>query len=602
MYNLTDEQVNHPKVLEWIEEAPVGVLEHPDYFEGETKDIKDKRMECNQVYQGDIVALVDYLREIDDSYKLIPSWNLICKLFNEISPIDDVLSRLVVEGKPTVEELLASKEVAMVDPETSKTIVEETTSTSEVSSAKDLKENVENTDLSNINGSEEPVQLNMELPQESKTEESTRAGDNNFNFKEDSEMGVLDNVVKEANNTTVNTSKAHEEGNEAAQKAQSVLAATKVVREDFTKNNKIQQFVVANDSTANRIVNGVTQAMVAINAEDCAKRIKTMKINFLKAIGVAAEEAKGLKVTINSVDDIMKYQNKEERRGVYSKADAEVAYKVWLRLVELTSDPTQLMTFAPLRATDYKVVGANISGRYYDYMGLINLVLTKSMGTIYAVNAIGEDGMVDSKKATYIRVKTVEVKGKKDEATGQETKTKKLIPTFMKKAEFVKTPSNVLVAHPTSTSNDVKEQKTVQVTFLVDNPQQGAEPVEAKFSYFNDSPKATIKTVKDSKGVERVVYPKRTFKLTGRVKTYTTSEAPLAILAEGEWGTAIKPDSQTEEKGIVAFEVLQDKAENDLAALFGQISAIPGIQLDDEVKQLVTLIQTTELKPAEGVE
>lgn len=148
-------------VLEWMQNAPVGIVEFDGTLSGERSKQRDRRMELYDVYDGQIGDLVNYLKDTFKDKKKLSKWELIFHVYNEIMDVQTVIKQAESEqifgtserndDVPQASEELQTSQGASVEEEPNHEVVVETKVQQEV-----ISESVEST-ISEVKSSDDTV-------------------------------------------------------------------------------------------------------------------------------------------------------------------------------------------------------------------------------------------------------------------------------------------------------------------------------------------------------------------------------------------------------------------------------------------------------------
>ena len=93
LYGVPKEVAESQGVLEWMQNAPVGIVEYDGTLSGERSKQKDRRMELYDVYDGQISELVSYLKSVFRDKKQLSKWEIIFHVYSEIMDVQEVIKQ-----------------------------------------------------------------------------------------------------------------------------------------------------------------------------------------------------------------------------------------------------------------------------------------------------------------------------------------------------------------------------------------------------------------------------------------------------------------------------------------------------------------------------
>lgn len=93
VFNVSKEVAESPVILEWMQNAPVGIVEYDGTFAGERSKQRDTRMELYDVYDGQISDLVNYLKSTFKDKKQLSKWEIIFHVYNEIMDVQETIKQ-----------------------------------------------------------------------------------------------------------------------------------------------------------------------------------------------------------------------------------------------------------------------------------------------------------------------------------------------------------------------------------------------------------------------------------------------------------------------------------------------------------------------------
>lgn len=117
------------RIREWIENAPVVIVEHDRILGNETVRDKERRMEMYSVYDGNIKELIRHLKGVFPEYKNLSKWELIINVCAKILNPDELIKQASThevftdphkdDSSTVVEENLTIQESSFVGSEAS---------------------------------------------------------------------------------------------------------------------------------------------------------------------------------------------------------------------------------------------------------------------------------------------------------------------------------------------------------------------------------------------------------------------------------------------------------------------------------------------------
>lgn len=97
LFNVSAEIAETQAVVDWMTNAPVGIVEYDSPLQNETKADQDARMEMNDVYNSNYAKIVAYLKKQYPERKSLTKWELLFAVYNDIMSAQEAISQATTE-------------------------------------------------------------------------------------------------------------------------------------------------------------------------------------------------------------------------------------------------------------------------------------------------------------------------------------------------------------------------------------------------------------------------------------------------------------------------------------------------------------------------
>ncbi len=446
-FNVSKDVASQQASVEWMQEAPIAIVEYDGYFKGEKEYDRNNRMEIASVYNGDISELVSYLRHLYPDRKSTPKWALIFQVYSDIIDVRATIER--AESQATVSSEVESVSKASNESE----VVQENPSASIEEPSEDAGTNAvtSNEELPSV---DVPTDSHEDVPtaqvadiseQPSGNVESEGASllykeSNNTNSMEVKEMSGIDDLLKGAEGArTQNPAESQKPAgaaNTAATKADMKAAQQRVAellqnenqkRVNWTRSNVVTNIISTQEPAANRRKSDSGKVITETDTAKAADAINGKIQGFIQNV----TGKKGLTVDqFEALTDDEKYVNVVP--GIEKVNDVEVsnvdkAKAMYQLLKQVKQNPAMdVPAFIPAKLS-YPVKGYEVGNVPMSIDEFIIRLLDESTGAAYGEGGINENGKeVDG--ATSFKVVTVKKTEKAQAAALSTVKKEKRIP------------------------------------------------------------------------------------------------------------------------------------------------------------------------------
>lgn len=437
LFNPAQELLAMPSLVEWMEKAPVTIVEFDGYLNDESRESRDRRMELHEVYEGDIKALVGNLRGTYRNLSHLTKWELIFKVANEIMDVQKVLERAESEyvfndetvATPQTEETQLSNQGISTEeePEVPAVSTKEETATERVHE-ENVQESVEQVipeTVAPIVENHEDVKTepsgNVQANEEQTLfNKSPNNGGNNISIMEEKKMSDVNEnmnaLLQAAESAAPDYSKEQEAPKGAASNVKNtemkaaraqvanILGNNTESAQEYTIGKPVTQLVAAQKPNALRVKPdhmGIasTETTDAEIQADLEKKFKQFLVAVSGDKEMTAEKFAGL-------------TNEERYANVYCKdgdttnlIKAAAMYDKWMEILQ--NPKAEYPAFVTERSKlSFAAKGYAIDGKFLPNDEFIAEVLDKSLGMVFApgmVNAQGEI-LVDDKEVVRFTV------------------------------------------------------------------------------------------------------------------------------------------------------------------------------------------------------
>lgn len=443
LYGASPELCATETLKEWMNTAPIALVEYEGCLGNENAKARDRRMEDHQVYSGDISKLISALRKAFPQKSSMSKWELIFSCYNEIMSVQDVLTQaqtqLIFADEPAKQtEVPQSEELLNSQSSSKEETVEVPTETVQQAETPIVETKPETSPVSDTEVVEEvhtvnPGEETHEEPVQPKSDVSVPTGSvdaqpgqtylNNSikenNKTEETKMDAMESLMNAAAAANPNTEAA---GVEAAAKPKkagisddvknrvvNVLADTKTRRDEYTKAHQVTDVIATQRPAAMRMK--ATQGRsfkdaIYAKPEDLTKalneRLAKLVIKFSGDPDMTVQ-------AFEAADDSVKYfavkTDTDEHAIEKAKAIWEIAKRVQQNPQEM------LVAYKPMDSQiSYQVKGVMLEGKPYTMDELIVKLMDETNGGLYGEGSCDEAGNPVGDKPTIFKVQVVKSK------------------------------------------------------------------------------------------------------------------------------------------------------------------------------------------------
>lgn len=435
VFNVSTEISEDSKIVEWMENAPIVIVEYDGSFKGEKARDRDRRMEIIEVYDGNISTLCSYLRQVFKEYRSLSKWEMIFKLCSGITDtkklIDQAETRLVFsETESTVTETQTTEELPTnqststeVESKESTTIevtekaegitevkVEKTeevkTTVKSVAAEPNIETIVDNS--SSTNSSSTAPSSKMDTTELSvskssgngeKVDQSSLFNTNNKPYMEEkkmSETNVMDAIMNSANAIsgdaaevqkapTSNVSKPETDNKEAQARVAELLGAEKEARNAWTRNNTVTAIISTQKPAALRVIG---QEGVVSDETDETKKNEAIKAKAVKFICAVSGKNELTIDQFEAMSDADKYANVANPEHIDK---ARAIYELYKKMIQ--NPDGKFAAYIPgADKVSYPTKGYMIGSTPYPTDEFIVQLIDNGMGIIYGEGSCDAQG------------------------------------------------------------------------------------------------------------------------------------------------------------------------------------------------------------------
>lgn len=528
-FGVRKEYLKAPAIVDWMQEAPVALVEYDGFLPNEKPKHRDRRMELHAVYDCNIQGLVDYLRNLDRSPKAksLSKWELIYTYYNGISDVQEVIARAKTEtvfsSETNREEVPQSKEELPI---------------SQSSSNEDIQEPIiEQTVVDEKQSDEKPVLVQPEVMSHEKpnVEEDNRMSASTGSAVTSTESSLYNNHSQEENKimevnhmsgvnellaaanaanadagkeqvtpVASNVKSGSKASSEAKDKVTSILAETKAQANEYVKSNTVSAIIAPQKPNALRVKSDMGKAFDDVtlgNEEELNKKLSEKISKFITAVsgkaGITLEQFEGL-------TDAEKYANvvvtETNTNGVKKASAIYNLYK------QIKANPgAEYAAYIPgADKVSYATKGYMIGSKVLTVDEFIVELLDNTMGGIYGEGSIDASGNAVGEKPVAFKIASVQT-SEKDTQAGIAAKKapRKLVVRPQHKKEFIAGGAHVIFLM-TQESEDETGRASFKAAIDVDG---GMMPATVSvYSLDNEGNKQVRSEKKDKDGKLTITY------------------------------------------------------------------------------------------------
>lgn len=559
LFGVSKEISEHRSIAEWMEKAPVGIVEWEGKFDHENDTARDYRMQRAEVYDGDIHKLVEYLREIFPQMETQPKWNLIFEVYSGIEDCSSLIQAVETtilfgdgageSGKTQADEPTTSSD-SSTEPHTRVDATESTPERQPVAN-----ENVthsgklESGDANNLLSNTTVITENKEEQQmadENGVFENQTPTTGTGNAELDNLMAAAASADPDAGSNLDATQNAGitdqagsakpampKIGSEFIDNTQKMLEEDLPRRVEWGKTNLVTRIITKAEPSSLRIVDS-SKGVIGTGEEPARKKtIESIMAKFAKAVGQP------------SWSDMTDEQTLAQRfPHVTGIGDQQRAEAIRQMLMKLYADPMAVLPVYVNPKPTWSINGVEMNGNQKLSMAEFrDEAIANSPGAVYAKDALVQGAPVSD--ATAFILTMVKGKENKKNASGDKPSTGKSEGAVgvwagqmrvANKPKFVENQANILVIYPTVKNATEEQMKYVGAKALLTIDGKDAAAT-FKYEVYKDdgTPEYIASDKKDKDG--NPVAPKKktkTFNLNLRTLVRLTEATPCAEIGDAK--------------------------------------------------------------------
>lgn len=529
LFEVPDELLKSKAIEDWMAQAPIGIVEYDQRLKNESNQDRDRRMEIIDVYDGNIMVLVEHLRRFYKEYRKLLKWELIFKVYNEISAakkaIEQAELQTVVNGNEATGEVPQETEELQNNPSAS---TEENAGT--VAQREDVIEHPQHgeQELTDSDASqevhEEPqVDTSNNQPSGNAHEKESEPIFNKSiatENKEEKSMSEIDEMLSAAQKAAAPANPAQEQtmpgkanvstakgaDQEAKARVAELLAGQKDERNAWTRQNAVTAIISTQKPSALRTL---SQMGVPVPGEtDAAKALEEINKKINKFIVMVSGQATMTQDTFEALTDEEKYANVVRKEGVDNVGKAAQMYELYKRIKQ--NPLAEVPAFIPgADKVNYPTRGYMVNSVPMPEQEFILAVIDHGMGVMYGEGSMDANGNDVGEKPVIFKV-------------GIASRTEKAVSNGVSTA---KKTNRVPVVRPQNKKEFIAGGNHVQFLFTQeDTESNGTASFKAAINVGGEVVGATVScyTLENGKKVQRSV------KEDGTV-TYKTKVASINV-------------------------------------------------------------------------
>lgn len=566
VFGCRDEVLRTPAVIEWMESAPVGIVEYDGLLPHENGNQRDRRCEIVDVYDGIVDTLVKHLRRVFPEYRKLQKWEMMFRVYDGITAakesIEQAISQATFSENGDTGEVPQSKEELQNSQGSS---TEESVGVEPFMNPPEPAEDEVQHDTSNVSTTgvhDEPQSSSSDNKptgnvQEISTEVSSKI-DNSIESKEEREMSEIDQMLTAAKGAAgkadpsavqtmpgkANVTASKGVDSEARAKVADMLASQKDQRNAWTQGHTVTAIISTMQPAALRTTSNMGSPVGG--ETDPAKALEEINKKINKFI-VAVSGQEGItQEAFEALPDDKKYANVVVKDGVDNTGKAAAMYALYKQIKQ--SPMESIAAYIPdADKVSYPTKGYQIGSTPYPEQEFILQLIDNGMGVIYGEGSMDKDGNDVGEKPVVFKV-------------GIASRQEKAVSTGVSTA---KKTSRVPVVRPKNRKEFIKGGQNIIYMFTeVDKENAGSASFKAAINVGGALVGATVSVyaLENGKKVQRSV------KENGDV-TYKTKVASIAVsvpvqkikrefgaqfradnedilVTAGRWGVQLKVDQQ----------------------------------------------------------
>lgn len=545
LFNVPDELLKSSIIEDWMAQAPIGIVEYDQRLKNESNQDRDRRMEIIDVYDGNIMALVEHLRRFYKEYRKLLKWELIFKVYNEISAakkaIEQAELQVVVNGNEATGEVPQETEELQNNPSASteenagtvaqrEDVIEQPQHGEQELTDSDASQEVHeepHVDTSNIQPSgnvheneSKPI-FNKSIAIENKEENSMSEIDAMLNAaqKAAAPAATAANPAQEQTmpgKANVSTAKGADQ--EAKERVAKLLAGQKDERNAWTRQNAVTAIISTQKPSALRTLSNMG---VPVPGEtDAAKALEEVNKKINKFIVMVSGQEGMTQDTFEALTDEEKYANVVRKDGVDNVGKAAAMYDLYKRIKQ--NPLGEVAAFIPgADKVNYPTRGYMVNSVPYPEQEFILAVIDHGMGVMYGEGSMDANGNDVGEKPVIFKV-------------GIASRTEKAVSNGVSTA---KKTNKVPVVRPQNKKEFIAGGNHVQFLFTQeDTESNGTASFKAAINMGGELVGATVScyTLENGKKVQRSVKDDGTVTYKTKVASINVSVPVTKIKKEFE--------------------------------------------------------------------
>lgn len=573
LFNVSDEFLHAPAIEKWMADAPVGIVEYDGRLKGEGNREKDRRMEIIDVYDGNVGMLVEHLRRIYKEYRKLTKWEMIFKIYNEISAaqksIEQAELQIVFNENEATGEVPQETEELQNNPSAS---TEENAGTVAPSESVTEQTQQGEQELADSGSSQEShveprVESSSDVPSG-----NVHATDAEPLFKsiatenkEEKSMSEIDEMLKAAEKAApadpakeqalpgkANVSAAKGADTEAKARVAELLAGQKEQRNAWTRQNMVTAIISTQKPSALRTLSNM--GVVVPGETDAAKALEEVNKKINKFIVQVSGQEGMTQDAFEALPDEQKYANVVVKEGADNIGKAAAMYELYKRIKQ--NPLGEVAAYIPgADKVNYPTRGYMIGNTPYPEQEFILQVIDNGMGVLYGEGSMDAQGNDVGDKPVIFKV-------------GIASRTEKAVSTGVSTA---KKTNKVPVVRPQHKKEFIAGGNHVRFLFTQEDTEStGSASFKAAIQVGGELTGATVSVyaLENGKKVQRSVKEDNTVTYKTKVASINVSvpvtkikkefEAAYrsadedVIVTAGRWGVQMRVDQQKGNFGNIA--------------------------------------------------
>lgn len=428
LFNVPDELIKSKVIEDWMAQAPIGIVEYDQRLKNESNQDRDRRMEIIDVYDGNIMALVEHLRRFYKEYRKLLKWELIFKVYNEISAakkaIEQAELQVVVSGNEVTGEVPQETEELQNNPSASTEENAGTVAQREdvIEQPQHVEQELTDSDTSQEVHEEPRVDTSNIKPSGNVHENESKPIFNKsiaMKNKEENSMSEIDAMLSAAQKAAApaataanpaqeqtmpgkaNVSTAKGADQEAKERVAKLLASQKDERNAWTRQNTVTAIISTQKPSALRTLSNMG---VPVPGEtDAAKALEEINKKINKFIVMVSGQEGMTQDTFEALTDEEKYANVVRKDGVDNVGKAAAMYDLYKRIKQ--NPLGEVAAYIPgADKVNYPTRGYMVNSVPYPEQEFILAVIDHGMGVMYGEGSMDVNGNDVGEKPVIFKV------------------------------------------------------------------------------------------------------------------------------------------------------------------------------------------------------